>query len=70
MNGTINEQDNSNYTLKTKPLVPFNSSLIISFPSAVEFHEWCEKLCLLLTAKFPSHPQIVKITNYLSSTLN
>jgi len=32
---------------------PANQSMIISFPSPVEYHEWCEKLCSLLTPKSP-----------------
>jgi hypothetical protein len=27
--------------------------MIISFPSPVEYHEWCEKFCSLLTTKSP-----------------
>jgi hypothetical protein len=27
--------------------------MIISFPSPVEYHEWCEKFCSLLSTKSP-----------------
>jgi hypothetical protein len=27
--------------------------MIISFPSPVEYHEWCEKFCSLLATKSP-----------------
>ncbi|CAF0864909.1 unnamed protein product [Rotaria sordida] len=32
---------------------PSNQSMIISFPSPVEYHEWCEKFCSLLSSKSP-----------------
>ncbi len=34
-----------------KSLAPSNQSMIISFPSPVEYHEWCEKFCSLLSTK-------------------
>jgi hypothetical protein len=27
--------------------------MIISFPSPVEYHEWCEKFCSVLSTKSP-----------------
>ncbi|CAM4880314.1 unnamed protein product [Rotaria socialis] len=39
--------------LKINVLAPANQSMIISFPSQVEYHEWCEKFCSLITPKSP-----------------
>jgi hypothetical protein len=36
-----------------KYLAPLNQSIIISFPSSIEYHEWCEKFCSLLSTKSP-----------------
>lgn len=32
---------------------PSNQSMIISFPSSAEYHEWCEKFCSILSPKSP-----------------
>ncbi|UJR28286.1 hypothetical protein I4U23_009534 [Adineta vaga] len=32
---------------------PSNQSMIITFPSPVEYHQWCEKFCSLLSPKSP-----------------
>lgn len=37
-------------------LAPSNQSMIMSFPSPVEYQEWCEKFCYLLSTKFPQIP--------------
>jgi hypothetical protein len=42
-------------------LVPANQSLIVSFPSSVEYQEWCEKFYLLLSTKAPNSQPIVKV---------
>ena len=50
--------------------------MIISFPSPVEYHEWCEKFCSLLATKSPqtqhlhapppyTPQQVSKVTFYL-----
>ncbi|CAF3922777.1 unnamed protein product [Rotaria sp. Silwood2] len=48
--------------------VPSHPSLIISFPSVVEYHEWCEKFCLLLTIKSQSQQWVPKSTLPLTGT--
>jgi Rho guanine nucleotide exchange factor 7 len=49
--------------------VPSNQSLIISFPSSVEYQEWCEKFYLLLSStKAPNSQQIVKSPSTLTAT--
>ncbi|CAF3612241.1 unnamed protein product [Rotaria sordida] len=48
--------------------VPLNPSLIILFPSIVEYHEWCEKFCLLLTTKSQSHQTVSKPALSLTGT--
>ncbi|CAF3413697.1 unnamed protein product [Rotaria sp. Silwood1] len=48
--------------------VPSNPSLIISFPSIVEYHEWCEKFCLLLTTKSQSQQSFSKPALSLNGT--
>ncbi|CAF0752716.1 unnamed protein product [Adineta steineri] len=36
-----------------KITAPSNQSMIITFPSPVEYQEWCEKFCTLLSTKSP-----------------
>lgn len=41
------------YFLKNLLSASPNQSMIIAFPSSVEFHEWCEKLSSLLAPRSP-----------------
>ncbi|UJR21197.1 hypothetical protein I4U23_024295 [Adineta vaga] len=48
--------------------VPSNQSLIISFPSNVEYHDWCEKFYALLTLKSNTSQQMLKAPSPLIGT--
>ncbi|CAF0872682.1 unnamed protein product [Adineta ricciae] len=48
--------------------VPVNQSLIISFASNTEYHDWCEKFYTLLTSKSNTSQQMLKAPSPLTGT--
>ncbi|CAF1231352.1 unnamed protein product [Adineta steineri] len=48
--------------------LPSNQSLILSFPSNVEYQDWCEKFCSLLTLKSHTSQHMSKSPSPLTGT--
>lgn len=48
-------------------LVPLSPSFIITFPSIMEYQQWCEKLYSVLTARSPTPQQNTKVHLFKNS---